>query len=202
MAVCDANYLFTLVDIGTYGRRSDGGIFKECQFGKKFEQKKMNVPDAEIVSENGPTLPYCLVGDEAFPLKDYLLRPYPERGGLTKEKAVFNYRLSSARQMIENTFGILACQWRTLRKPIIAKVETVEKIVQAIVCVHNWLRKQDININEYVTTSLIDHFDHNGFIPGTWRTVLENSSAYRKIQRTGSYMNVRTSIEIREQFCT
>jgi len=42
-----------------------------------------------------------------------------------------------------------------LRKPIIAKVETVEKIVQAIVCLHNWLRKQDINVNEYVPVHML-----------------------------------------------
>lgn len=85
MAICDANYLFTFVDIGAYGRRSSG-IFRECQFGKKFEQKKLNVPNAESIFENGPILPYCLIEDEAFPLKEYLLRPYPERGELTKEK--------------------------------------------------------------------------------------------------------------------
>ncbi|XP_026827841.1 protein ALP1-like [Ooceraea biroi] len=202
MAVCDANYLFTFVDVGAYGRRSDGGIFKECQFGKKFEQKKMNAPNAEVISENGPILPYCLVGDEAFPLKEYLLRPYPGRGGLTKEKNIFNYRLSRARRTIENTFGILASQWRILRKPIIAKVETVEKIVQAIVCLHNWLRKQDININEYVTTNMVDHLDDNNLIPGIWRTVLESGSAYREIQRAGSYRSTQTSMEIREKFCT
>jgi len=201
MAVCDANYLFTFVDIGAYGRRSDGGVFKECQFDKKFDQKKMNVPNANRISENGPILPYCLVGDEAFPLKEYLLRPYSGRGGLTKKKNIFNYRLSRARRIIENTFGILACQWRVLRKPIIAKVETVEKIVQAIVCLHNWLRKQDIN-NDYVTTSMIDHFGHNGFIPGTWRTVLGSNSAYREMQRAGSYMSTQANIEIREKFCT
>ncbi|KYM99009.1 hypothetical protein ALC62_10259 [Cyphomyrmex costatus] len=52
MAVCDVNNIFTFVDIGAYGRRSDGGVFKECQFGKKFERNEMNVPDAENISEN------------------------------------------------------------------------------------------------------------------------------------------------------
>lgn len=119
------------------------------------------------------------------------MRPYPGRGGLTKEKNVFNYRLSRARRTIENTFGILASQWRILRKPIISKVETAEKIVQAIVCLHNWLRKQDINTNEYISTSIIDHVDYNDFC-----------TAYREIRRTGSYMSAKSSIEIREKFCT
>lgn len=141
--------------------------FLKCQFGIKFDQNRMNVPNAEKISENGPKLPYCLVGDEAFPLKEYLLRPYLGRGGLTKEKNVFNYRLSRARRIIENTFGILACQWRILRKPIIGKVNTVEKIVQAIVCLHNWLRKQDIDKNEYITTNMVVHYGSDGFIPGS-----------------------------------
>lgn len=201
LAVCDANYIFTFVDIGGYGRRSDGGIFKECQFGIKFEQNKMNVPDAQAISENGSVMQYCLVGDEAFPLKEYMLRPFPGKGGLTKERHIFNYRLSRARRTIENTFGILASQWRIFRKPIIGKVETVEKIVQATVCLHNWLRKQDISKNNYITESMVDHDGPDGSILGTWRTVLESGSAYRDIQRTGSFMSTRKAMETREKFC-
>ncbi|CAH1998036.1 unnamed protein product [Acanthoscelides obtectus] len=36
-------------------------------------------------------MPYFFVGDEAFPLKPYLMRPYPGRQ-LTEQKSVFNYR--------------------------------------------------------------------------------------------------------------
>ncbi|XP_018392083.1 PREDICTED: uncharacterized protein LOC108771336 [Cyphomyrmex costatus] len=110
---------------------------KNANLVKKFERNEINVSDAEDISENGPKLPYCLAGDEAFPLKEYLLRPYPGKGGLTKETNIFNYRLSRARQKIENLFGAITCHWRILRKPIIGKVETVEKIVQAIICLHN-----------------------------------------------------------------
>lgn len=28
MGICDANYFFTLIDIGAYGERSNGGIFR------------------------------------------------------------------------------------------------------------------------------------------------------------------------------
>jgi len=74
----------------------------------------MNLPKAKSIFDGGPSLPYCLVGDEAFPLKPYLLRPYP-RGSkkeLSTEQHIFNYRLCRARRIIENSFGILASQWR------------------------------------------------------------------------------------------
>ncbi|XP_036140826.1 protein ALP1-like [Monomorium pharaonis] len=107
MAICDAHYIFRFVDIGAYGRRSDGGIFSNSVIGKNFNANRMNVPKPSAVAE-GRILPYCLVGDEAFPLKSYMLRPYPGKNGLTPEQDIFNYRLSRARRLIENTFGILA----------------------------------------------------------------------------------------------
>lgn len=82
LAICDANYLFRFVDIGAYGRRSDGGIFQDCVIGQKFDADEMNVPKPAAIA-GGRVLPYCLVGNEAFPLKIYMLRPYPGRNGLT-----------------------------------------------------------------------------------------------------------------------
>lgn len=41
------------------------------------------------------------------------------------------------------------------------------KIVQAIICLHNWLRKQDIGVNQYVDEALVDQDKPDGFIPGS-----------------------------------
>ncbi|XP_029674015.1 protein ALP1-like isoform X2 [Formica exsecta] len=91
MAVADANCCFTIVDIGAEGRRSDG--------------------------DRGPELPYVIIGDEAFALTSYMLRPYARRNNLNIDKKVFNYRLSRARRTVECTFGILTSRWRILRRP-------------------------------------------------------------------------------------
>ena len=49
-------------------------------------------------------LPYYMVGDEIFQLKDYLMRPYlgTRSGKPPIDQAVFNYRLSRAMRVIEN----------------------------------------------------------------------------------------------------
>ena len=39
MAICDANYEFTLGDIGDIGRNKDGGVFRNSKIGNAFESK-------------------------------------------------------------------------------------------------------------------------------------------------------------------
>lgn len=82
LAVSDANYCFTLVDIGAEGRQSDGGIFVNSKFGQRFEKNEMDLPQQSTVELNGSLLPYVLVADEAFALKQYMIRPYPRCGPL------------------------------------------------------------------------------------------------------------------------
>lgn len=58
----------------------------------------------------------------------------------TSKERIFNYRLSRARRVVENAFGILAWRFRTLMNPIEVKVETVDQVVKTAYALHNWLR--------------------------------------------------------------
>ncbi|XP_048038437.1 protein ALP1-like [Megalobrama amblycephala] len=101
LAVVDARYLFQMVDVGAYGKSSDGGTLCASNFGKALHQGTLDLPnDAALPgAEDLQPVPHVFVGDEAFPLKRHLLRPYPGKH-LDREKRIFNYRLSRARRMV------------------------------------------------------------------------------------------------------
>ena len=78
LAICDANYCFTVVDIGQYSSNDDRGVLAYSIIGKNFAEKRMGLPEGRHVPGflYNP-LPYYLVGDEIFPLKTWLIKPCP-----------------------------------------------------------------------------------------------------------------------------
>jgi DDE superfamily endonuclease len=70
LAVCDANYRFTYVDIGAPGRRSDGGVFKSSSLYERLEGNNLDLPEPSVITdrESDPKVPYFFIGDAAFPL--------------------------------------------------------------------------------------------------------------------------------------
>lgn len=69
------------VNIGHYGCESDGGVFQRTDLSTILEKRQYEYPPPANVGSAGP-IPYLMVGDEAFPLKPYLMRPYPGRGNI------------------------------------------------------------------------------------------------------------------------
>ena len=110
LALVDANYHFIYVDIGEYGSNSDGSVFRASAFGKKYLSHNLGISGDKFLPNfySDHPIPHVIVADEAFPLLPTLMRPYPKTipTTLPKEEAVFIYRLSHARIVVENTFGI------------------------------------------------------------------------------------------------
>lgn len=72
---------FIYVEVGHPGSESDGGIFSRSTLQKNVLLGALGLPPMSPVGNEGP-LPYFFVGDEAFPLKEYMMRPYPRRSKL------------------------------------------------------------------------------------------------------------------------
>lgn len=167
LAICDANYNFTLVDIGQYGSNNDAGVLANSLIGQKLESDDLNLPAAQSVEGcDYDPLPYFFVGDEAFPLRENMMRPYP--GKLAEPERVFNYRLSRARRVIENAFGLLRARWRIFSRPIKSSVENVQNFTFAAIALHNYLRQTDNAM--YCPYGFMDSYDKQGnFKSGEWR---------------------------------
>ncbi|XP_011859939.1 PREDICTED: uncharacterized protein LOC105557335, partial [Vollenhovia emeryi] len=77
LAVSDANGCFSIVDIDAEGRRSDAGVFASSDLARLLDTNSLQLPPDRHLDSSGVKFPYVLVGDEAFPLTPYMMRPYP-----------------------------------------------------------------------------------------------------------------------------
>lgn len=202
LAICDANYCFTMIAVGDSGRHSDSGVLSSGGLGELLFANKLNFPPDAQLPGSEESVPYCIVGDAAFPLRPMLMRPYPGKS-LPTNKRVFNYRLSRARRVIENAFGILTARWRVFVGPIIANPDKVILMCKAACCLHNFLQKkastEDPCQTSYCPNGFLDHEDAQGnVVPGEWRR------RYHAIQRPLGRMSAnaysRLAAEVRERY--
>lgn len=164
LAIVDADCKFVAIDIGSYGREGDAGIYLKSQFGRKIQNKEFGIPPPQTLPGTDVFVPYVIVGDEAFALHENLMKPYPRRQSLVdKSKAIYNYRLSRARRTTENTFGILCAYFRIFFQPIATTPETTDEVVTSACILYNILREskvlapneQDMNDIQLPTKNLL-----------------------------------------------
>ncbi|XP_040069116.1 putative nuclease HARBI1 [Ixodes scapularis] len=143
-ALVDADCKFAYIDVGTPGSKGDGAIWQTTPLQKAITEKRSGLPD--MISMNASStlqLPPVIVGDDAFPLSPNLMKPF---GGsdLSKAQKIFNYRLSRARRVAENAFGILAHRFRFLLTTVHATPERVSTMVKAACVLHNLLKRRQV----------------------------------------------------------
>jgi len=114
MAVVNSNYEFIMEDAGINGRISDGGVLGNTAFGKALRDKLFKIPKPGTLPNSEKKLPFVFVGDDAFALTENFMKPCGQTG-LTAEQRIFNYRLSPAHRVVENSFGILVSRFGVIQ---------------------------------------------------------------------------------------
>jgi len=142
LALVDHNYKFLAVDVGSYGKDGDAGIFAKSPLGNNLS-KAFKFPPPGPLPGTQTVLPYVVLGDEAFKLTTTLMRPYPhDQAKADTDKAIYNYRHCLARRTCENAFGILCQYFRIFFTPIAVDPDTTVLIVLAACIVYNFLREE------------------------------------------------------------
>ena len=138
-ALVDAKYKFLYYEVGAPGRVGDATIWNNSPFKAALESHSLPVPDPRTTPNSNTPIPSLIVADSAFALSAKLMKPYSDRGS-TREQRVFNYRLSRARRIVENAFGILAARFGVYQRAMLCQPSTVKKIILATLTLHNFLR--------------------------------------------------------------
>ena len=140
MAVVDANRRFIYVDIRCNGRISDGGVYSNTSLAHYLEDitNPLNIPPPKPLPIREMAIPHFFVADDDFPLKTYMMKPFPFRGLSIRER-IYNYKQSRARICVENAFGILSSRFQLFKKPLPFTPAKVDLFVLITCILHNML---------------------------------------------------------------
>lgn len=199
LAIVDANYKFLLIDFGTNGRASDGGVLQNTLFLWEVNGKKATHSWGwgRTVSENFKDIPYVFVADDAFPLTTSILKPFRQANLDSAKREVFNYRLSRARHIVENVFGILSSRFRNFQTAINLDPHNIEKVVIAACALHNFLMHKQSTV--YAPPSCLYRVDSQvgTVVSSGCDTADSNMNPLQSCNRGNICKNAK---EVREQF--
>ena len=145
-AVVDGKGLFWDVCVGFPGSVHDARILRQSHLWEILS-------DGQLLGQSRMTISGCdvghyLIGDPAYPMQNWLMKPFSDTGRLTPEQHTYNYRLSSARSVVEMAFGRLKGRWRCLLKRNDCKLELGKKMALTCCVLHNICEEHGDNFTE------------------------------------------------------
>ncbi len=103
-AVVDNKMKFWDINIGQPGRVHDARVFALSSLFDRGQSGRLLPQWTEIFE--GVNVPLMILGDAAYPLLPWLMKPFREGRGVTAEQINFNHHLSQARMTVERASGV------------------------------------------------------------------------------------------------
>ena len=140
LAIAGPNYECLFADVGTNRRMNNSGIWNKSSQRRAIENREIGLPEPRALPYRLEKIPFVILGDDAFALKNFIVKPFPQRN-LTIEKRIYNYRHSRARRISENMFGILANRWRVFHTTMHLNPERATSVTLSALILHKYLLK-------------------------------------------------------------
>jgi len=133
--VVDAKYRFLDVCVGWPGSVHDARVFALSTLYDEIEHKHILPNNTITVSR--VQVPLYMIGDSAYPLKTWLMKPFAHNTDLTGPQRNYNYRVCRARISVEIAFGRLKGRWRRLMKRNDMNLDNIPHVITTACILHN-----------------------------------------------------------------
>lgn len=134
--VVDHRLWFWDINVGWPGKVHDARVFGNSSLYQRGHSGTLLPKCTERFQD--VDVPVMLLGDAAYPLLNWLMKPYPENRGTTPAQTVFNHRLSKARMTVKRAFGRLKGRWRCLMKRYDCNIKNINTTITACCVLHNF----------------------------------------------------------------
>ena len=133
--IVSAKKKFIDVATGYPGSLHDARVFRCSSISHHIAND--DLLQAPTVNISGVDVAPLIIGDGAYPLKRYLMKPFPRTEALDRRQRRFNKELSKKCAVVENAFGLLKGRWRCLRNELNEDVAKAPRTVVACCILHN-----------------------------------------------------------------
>lgn len=121
--------------IGWPGSVHDARVFAHSSLYSKIEHSHI-LPN-KTITVSDTHIPLYMIGDSAYPLKSWLMKPFPHNTELTTQQRNYNYRICRARIVTEIAYGRLKARWRRLLKRNDMSIDNIPHVITAACVLHN-----------------------------------------------------------------
>ena len=181
------------------GPVNDSGIWNRSSLLQGIQDSSIKLPKDEDLP-NGEIAPYVFLGVDAFALKTFMMKPFPQKD-LTGEKRVYNYRQSRAKRISENLFGILSNRWWVFFTIINLEPKYVEDIILTSLILHNFFIISTISSNFYRPLLFADTVFEDGEVSeGEWQRADPCNSFYPLQTPRFGHNSSQSAKSVREKF--
>lgn len=121
-AVCREDLTFTDIFVGFPGSVHDSRILKNSPL---YQRGRTECGDKH------------LIGDRGYPLLTWLMVAWKDNGHLNNDQKIFNRKLSSSRQVIKQSFGLLKGRCRRLQYVDVQDLYFLSELISVCCVLHN-----------------------------------------------------------------